>query len=197
MSQTLSNKISSDKIFDTKLKIRQCCSTNYLIRYTALLSLFSLISFYTSENHICHHITGCGLTGGKVELADNQQPMICYENRMVPICGRSFWKNDFGAQIFCKMLNKTRLVLRWTKAILLEDAFVVGQCLEGDEELTSCTGRCNLQTLGGRCDRWKKDETCYKGSKSGLSIRCFSKTLFHNLLAQLQRREMSSSGAVY
>ena len=125
---------------------------------------------------------GCGETGSRVALIDNR-PKICYENRMVPICGRSFWANNNGARIFCNMLGKADGIVEKAYRILVQDAYVVGKCSEYDTKLTGCTDQCNKNTLGGTCNKtWGSKEngelkTCNKGSNGGAKVICFGKTL--------------------
>ena len=120
----------------------------------------------------CIITQGCGDTGDKVELRGTQA-MICYETRMVPICGRSFWTNNNGVQLFCKMLGKSGGKVDKSKSVLQEDAFVVGKCSKEDSHLSNCTSLCNKRTLGGDCEGW--DASCYKRSNSGMKVHCFGK----------------------
>ena len=105
------------------------------------------------------------------------QPKICYVGRMVPICGRSFWADNNGARLFCKMLGKADgIVEKFGGETLTEDAYIVGRCSAKDTKLTRCTAKCNQRTLGGNCSHhWGEAFTCSKGSKGGANVTCFGK----------------------
>lgn len=98
--------------------------------------------------------------------------MICYENRMVPICGVGFKNSDFGARIFCKMLGKSGGKAGKSQSTLNEDAYMVGRCSEADTDLTKCTETCNKRTIGGSCF----GNSCNAFStKSAVDLHCFGK----------------------
>ena len=103
------------------------------------------------------------------------KPRICFENRMVPICGRSFWGNNNGARLFCQMLGKVDGVAEKVQETLTEDAYVVGKCSASDTQLTACTAECNKNQLGGKCQGAWGSGTCSKGSKAGPKVTCFGK----------------------
>ena len=110
---------------------------------------------------------------------DGTRPLICYENRMIPICGNSFWGNNNGARLFCRMLGKSDGVVEKAKERLSEDAYVVGKCSGGDTSLTGCTGECNKNggggKIGGNCWNWGK--SCNKGSRGGPKLTCIGKII--------------------
>ena len=99
--------------------------------------------------------------------------MICHEHQLVPICGHSFWENQNGARIFCKMLGKSGGKVENKKEILQEDAYIVGKCGNQDTDLTGCNGGCNEHTVGGSCSRWIV--SCNKGSTGLPRISCSGK----------------------
>ena len=95
---------------------------------------------------------------------------------MVPICGRSFSQNNYGARLFCQMLGKADGAVEMSEEVLSEDAYIVGRCTQNDKSLTSCTGACNKRKVGGNCQTWAAN--CRKGSKSVPWITCYGKIFF-------------------
>ena len=117
-------------------------------------------------------IIGCGQTGKSVAL-EGRTPKICYQDRFVPICGHYFWDNDYGAQIFCRMLGRDGGVTTRKESKLTEDAYNVGKCSEADAQngrsITECTGDKNTNTLAYE---FSSGSSCAEGEKSGVYIDC-------------------------
>ena len=91
-------------------------------------------------------------------------PKICYDDRFVPICGRHYWDNNFGARLFCKMLGRCGGTVSKTKIDLVEDAYHVGKCSSTDTDINTCSGGNNERKLG--------EDDCEKGKESVVHISC-------------------------
>ena len=119
---------------------------------------------------------GCGVTGETVAL-EGKQPKICYDGRLVPICGHFFWRNNFGARLFCQMLGRDGGVILPRPGIsLAEDAYYVGECSSTDTHFNSCSAGMNMRTLGGLSSLYK--DSCSKHSKALVHLSCIGKTFF-------------------
>ena len=84
----------------------------------------------------------------------------------MPLCGRYFWENDYGPQIFCKMLGREGGVVTGKFVKLTEDAYHVGRCKLSDltRTITECTGGTNSKNFGR--------VGCDIGSEGGMYIDC-------------------------
>ena len=104
---------------------------------------------------------------------EGNAPKICYNNRLVPICGRYFWDNSFGARLFCKMLGKSDGIWLFPKIPLDEDAYYVGRCSSTDTHINKCSAASNWRTLGG--SQFANSASCYKGSEAVVHVKCSGK----------------------
>ena len=101
---------------------------------------------------------------------------ICYNGRLVPICGHYFWENNNGARLFCKMLGKGGGNVNKNQDIeLTEDAYYAGTCSSADKNITKCSAGGNHHTLGGT--EFLGGSSCNKGSKAAISIGCYGKKI--------------------
>ena len=113
------------------------------------------------------------MTGQAVAI-EGKIAKICYNGRLVPICGRFFWDNNNGARLFCKMLGKKGGIVQKYEFKLTEDAYYAGTCSSTDKHITECSAGKNKHTLGGKT-RWGTG-SCNKGSKAAIYIECDGKT---------------------
>ena len=116
------------------------------------------------------------MTGGTVAI-EGKIAKICYNGRLVPICGRFFWDNNNGARLFCKMLGKGGGIVQKRGTKLVEDAYYAGTCSSTDKHITECSAGTNKRTLGGVTSIFKS-ASCNKGSKAAVRIECAGKVSF-------------------
>ena len=110
------------------------------------------------------------MTGQTVAL-EGKQPKICYEGRLVPICGHYFWDNNFGARLFCQMLGRSGGIVSQPRFASDVNFYIVGKCSSTDTHITSCSAGANTRTLGGKA----ATSNCNKGAKAGAYISCDGK----------------------
>ena len=128
---------------------------------------------------------GCGVTGQTVAI-EGKIAKICYNGRLVPICGRYFWENNNGARLFCQMLGKKGGHVNKNQGIeLTEDAYYAGKCSSTDNHITECSAGGNKHTLGGFMVFGTA--SCNKGQKAAISIKCDGKILL--LYSQLSNKQ--------
>ena len=92
-----------------------------------------------------------------------------------PICGHWFWDNNYGATLFCQMLDSTYTsgIVKKRKDIpSSSDGLRIGKCTSNDNSLLTCTGGCNDLELGGRCSN--NHVACGAGQGVTIEIECFS-----------------------
>ena len=114
------------------------------------------------------------MTGQTVAL-QGKNPKICYNGRLVPICGRYFWENNVGARLFCKMLGRSGGKVSRPGIGLPEDAYYVGECRSTDTHINKCSASTNYRTLGGQTSIFGT-ASCYKGSWAVVHISCDGKS---------------------
>ena len=102
-----------------------------------------------------------------------KEPKICYEGRLVPLCGRYFWENNFGARLFCQMLGRSGGTVSNPEIDLTEDAYYVGECSSTDTHINTCHAGANDHTLGG--SKFLGTASCNKGSEAVAYINCDGK----------------------
>ena len=90
--------------------------------------------------------------------------MIFHGSRFHPICKKSFDANKFGITNFCKALGYQSGIITKKDVLLHSEAFMVGTCVDNDDNLLGCTGGGNTQEIGGG--------ECGKGSYSGMTVLC-------------------------
>ena len=98
-------------------------------------------------------------------------------NQWTPICGSCFWDNNFGASLFCQKLdskymsgkigNARSSILDGNRnAIpLTSEGNKIGECLIGDTDLLSCSGRSS------EADCYSSTG-CGTGSEATVEIKC-------------------------
>ena len=75
----------------------------------------------------------------------------------LPVCGRDFWDNNYGASLFCQKLDSkytygliVKIHIHYLHSVVGSEAedkgIEVGTCLKDDEDLFSCSGK------GKECD---------------------------------------------
>ena len=115
------------------------------------------------------------MTGQRVAIEEDIAK-ICYNDRLVPICGHYFWENNNGAHLFCKLLGKGGgTVEKNGRMELTEDAYYAGQCSSTDKKITECSAAGNHHILGG--SEMFGSSSCNKGSKAAIYIECGGKKL--------------------
>ena len=114
------------------------------------------------------------MTGQTVAI-EGRIAKICYNGRLVPICGRFFWDNNNGARLFCKMLGKKGGIVQKYEFKLTEDAYYAGTCSSTDKHITVCSAGKNKHTLGGKSNILGTG-SCNKGSRAAIYIECDGKT---------------------
>ena len=102
---------------------------------------------------------------------EGNRPKICYNGRLVPICGRYFWENNFGAGLFCRLLGRSGGTVSKPGIDLAEDAYYVGMCGSMDTHINTCSADTNYRTLGGQTS-FLGTASCYKGSEAVVYIKC-------------------------
>ena len=123
--------------------------------------------------YLLESILGCGETGKKAAI-EGDIAKICYNDRLVPICGHYFWENNNGARLFCKMLGKGGGRVNKNQDIeLTEDAYYAGMCSSTDQHITECSSAGNHHSLGGA--EMFGSSSCNKGSKAAIYIECGGK----------------------
>ena len=89
----------------------------------------------------------------------------------LPVCGRDFWDNNYGASLFCQKLDSkytygliVKIHIHYLHSVVGSDTedkgIEVGTCLKDDEDLFSCSGK------GKECDTFAKgtvDIKCFEG----------------------------------
>ena len=95
---------------------------------------------------------------------------ILHDGQWHPICGHIFWDNDFGADLFCKILGYQFGIIRpesnseSRQVPLPKDGIRIGECNEEDTNLKHCTERDNDLSFPSNC---KQEEM------AGIKIDCF------------------------
>ena len=120
-----------------------------------------------------------------MRLVDGGKPEVQVNGRYRPICGHYFWDNNYGADLFCKELDRKYRSGKITAGArggissypLGSDAIKIGKCREGDSWL-ECNGGCNDKQVGGECTsiRGSTYGQCTAGARAGIKIECSSKS---------------------
>ena len=115
-------------------------------------------------------------------MRDGKYAEIMVNNQWTPICGHCFWDNNAGANLFCQKLDSKRYmsgkfgnVMKYgTHGIKFADplpseGYKIGECLIGDKDLSSCSGRTS------NCDssHCYTSTGCESGSEATVEIQCF------------------------
>ena len=87
------------------------------------------------------------------------------------ICGRLFWMNTNGANLFCKKLGHRSAMLRKIAKAYDEDSINVGKCRGSDSDISQCSGQCNSYVVGDRCSGMGGG-SCKAGDPHSVSITC-------------------------
>ena len=102
---------------------------------------------------------------------DDPIPEILVNNMWLPICGRGFRENNYGASLFCQKLDSkykygliTRIFNWYANIYSLDSGIRIGKCLKHDKDLFSCTGSVGLFPIHQKCDL-TKEGTVY--------VKCF------------------------
>ena len=90
---------------------------------------------------------------------DDPIPEILVNNMWLPICGRGFRENNYGASLFCQKLDSKykygliTLIRNWYANIYTFNSGIrIGKCLKHDKDLFSCTGSVGLFPIHQECD---------------------------------------------
>ena len=125
-------------------------------------------------------------------------PEVEVNGRYRPICGHYFWDNNYGADLFCKELDRKYRSGKITAGYsgvfgvynLGSDAIRIGKCREGDSWLR-CSGGCNDNQVGGQCPSIRTGNgQCTAGARAGIKIECSSKSTHTVILSDRTFKEV-------
>ena len=107
----------------------------------------------------------------EARLIDGKFPEVKLNGHWGPICGPWFWDNNYGASLFCKLLNSkytSGTVKRRPDIPLKSRGLMIGICSSTDKDLAKCTGGNNKISDD---DLWY----CAPNHKASVEIHCKGK----------------------
>ena len=107
----------------------------------------------------------------EARLIDGKFPEVKVGGHWGPICGPWFWDNNYGATLFCKLLDSkytSGTVIRRPDRPLMSYGVMIGICRSTDEDLAKCTGGNNKISD-------YIESICGSKEKASVEIQCVGK----------------------
>ena len=109
-------------------------------------------------------------------MTAEKEALIFMNGKFHPICGRFFWDNRNGPDLFCKKLGYDQASNYGSRYSLPFEGVSLGSCSQNAIHFNSCQiypdpdRSCPLYQIGGAC----KDgvEYCNQGKQMGIKIEC-------------------------